>query len=219
MPTDYRKAADRPQVIPIFPLDGAVLLPGGQLPLNIFEPRYLNMLDDAMVGDRIIGMVQTRAGRHRAQPGLATVGCVGRVTSFSETSDGRYMITLTGVCRFKVGDELPVRSPYRQVRADFTAFEHDLIGDATEIPAPDRVEFLTALRRYLVHRGLDIAWTTAESAPTAALVNSLAMALPFEAAKKQALLETRTIYERCAALNALFEIDAADSDGAPSAMQ
>jgi uncharacterized protein len=220
MPTGYRKASDLPQVVPVFPLDGAVLLPGGQLPLNIFEPRYLNMLDDAMAGDRIIGMVQTRPGGEAVRPLLADVGCAGRITSFSETPDGRYMITLTGLCRFEVRDELPVRSPYRQVRADFAPFEEDLSVGLAELPDDARTEFLGALRRYLNHRGMEIDWEAAESAPTAALVNSLAMALPFEPAEKQALLETRTIRDRCAALVALLEIDAADdSDDAPHALQ
>lgn len=122
MPGNYRKLGDLPLVIPVFPLDGVLLLPGGQLPLNIFEPRYLNMLDDAMSGERIIGMIQTRPHQSAdiQTPALAPVGCAGRVTSFAETSDGRYLITLTGVCRFRAGEELPVRTPYRQVRADFT---------------------------------------------------------------------------------------------------
>ena len=220
MPTGYRKASDLPQVIPVFPLDGALLLPGGQLPLNIFEPRYLNMLDDAMAGDRLIGMVQTRGGGEAARPLLADVGCVGRITSFAETPDGRYLITLTGLCRFEIRDELPVRSPYRQVRALFAPFEEDLTSGDGEVPAADRQAFLDALRRYLDHRGMEIDWESAESAPTGALVNSLAMALPFEPAEKQALLETRTIQDRCLALIALLEIDAADdSDDGPHALQ
>lgn len=219
MPTGYRKASDLPQVIPVFPLDGAVLLPGGHLPLNIFEPRYLNMLDDVMAGDRIIGMVQIRAGGETTRPVLASIGCAGRVTSFSETPDGRYMITLTGLCRFEVRDELPVRTPYRQVRAVFAPFEDDLAHGMADLPPQERAVFLTALRRYLDHRGLDIDWDAAETAPTAALVNSLAMALPFEPAEKQALLETPTISDRCGALVALLEIDAADSDDAPPSMQ
>ena len=109
----------------MFPLDGALLLPGGQLPLNIFEPRYLNMIDDAMAGDRMIGMVQTRGGDPE-RPTLAPIGCVGKITSFAETPDGRYMISLTGLCRFALGDELPVATPYRQVRARFAPFEDDL---------------------------------------------------------------------------------------------
>jgi Lon protease-like protein len=209
-----------PLVIPVFPLDGALLLPGGQLPLNIFEPRYLNMFDDAMSGERIIGMVQTRQGGDPDRPNLAPVGCAGRVTSFAETSDGRYLVTLTGVCRFRVGAELPARAPYRQVRADFVAFEDDL----HEAPPHARTSgepspLLDALRRYLDHRGLAIDWTSAESAPSDALINSLAMALPFEPVEKQALLEAPTLADRRKTLVALLEIDAAGDDEDPPMMQ
>ncbi|HJV40646.1 LON peptidase substrate-binding domain-containing protein [Caulobacter sp.] len=218
MPVAYRKIGDLPLVVPVFPLDGALLLPGGQLPLNIFEPRYLNMLDDAMSGERIIGMIQTRPssaskGADPQRPPLAPVGCAGRVTSFAETSDGRYLITLTGVCRFRAGEELPVRTPYRQVRADFSPYEPDLREDGTGVrTAADIDRLLSALRRYLDHRGLAIDWGDAESAPSDALINSLAMALPFDPMEKQALLEAETIFERKATLTALLEIDAAGSD-------
>jgi Lon protease-like protein len=213
MPAVYRKLGDLPLVIPVFPLDGVLLLPGGQLPLNIFEPRYLNMLDDAMSGERIIGMIQTRPGGDHQRPALAPVGCAGRVTSFAETSDGRYLITLTGLCRFKAGEELPVRTPYRQMRVDFTPYEPDLREDgAGERTASDIDRLLVALRRYLDHRGLAIDWGDAESAPSDALINSLAMALPFDPMEKQALLEAETIFERKATLTALLEIDAAASD-------
>lgn len=218
MPGTYRKIGDLPLVIPVFPLDGALLLPGGQLPLNIFEPRYLNMLDDAMSGERIIGMIQTKPslggkGDDQQRPPLAPVGCAGRVTSFAETSDGRYLITLTGVCRFRAGEELPVRTPYRQVRADFSPYEPDLREDgAGARTAADIDRLLVALRRYLDHRGLAIDWGDAESAPSDALINSLAMALPFDPMEKQALLEAETIFERKATLTALLEIDAAGSD-------
>jgi Lon protease-like protein len=215
--TGYRKAIDLPQAIPVFPLDGALLLPGGQLPLNIFEPRYLNMVDDAMAADRLIGMVQTRGG-DPGRPGLAKVGCVGKITSFAETGDGRYLITLTGIARFETGDELPVATPYRQVRARFAAFEADL-RPADPLPDVDRRRFLSALARYLDQRDLGVDWRTAEQAPTAALVNSLAMGLPFDAAEKQALLEAPTLAERAAALIALLEIDAAGGDDGPRSMQ
>jgi Lon protease-like protein len=220
MPGSYRRADDLPLVIPVFPLDGALLLPGGQLPLNIFEPRYLNMFDDAMSGERIIGMVQTRPGGDLERPSLAPVGCAGRVTSFAETSDGRYLVTLTGVCRFRVGEELPARSPYRQVRADFAAFEEDL-HEAPEngTGGADAALLLGALRRYLDHRGLAIDWTSAESAPSDALINSLAMALPFEPVEKQALLEAPTLANRRETLVALLEIDAAGDDEDPTTIQ
>ena len=218
MAQGYVKAADLPQVIPVFPLPGAILLPRGQLPLNIFEPRYLNMIDDAMAGDRVIGLIQP-AGGPASQPGLTAVGCAGRITSFAETSDERYLITLTGICRFRVAAEMNSPTPYRQVRAAFDTFDADLTvptGDGF-----DRDLFLTALRAYLERRQLEIDWDTAEAAPQEALINSLSMALPFEPAEKQALLESPTLGDRCHVLTALMQIDAAetgDGDG-PTAMQ
>ncbi len=193
-------------------------MPGGDLPLQIFEPRYLNMTDDVMAGDRMIGMVQTRPAGDRVRPSLANVGCVGRVTSFSETSDGRYLITLTGVCRFHIKEELSVTTPYRQVRADFEPFADDLSVEAADIPAFDRRRFAGALKRYLNRRELDIDWDTAESAPLESLVTSLAMGLPFDPPEKQALLEAQTVADRCDALTALLEIDSlgADDDGPQS---
>ena len=211
MAQGYIKAIELPQVIPVFPLPGSILLSRGQLPLNVFEPRYLNMVDDAMAGDRIIGLIQPLISAPEPQPPLARVGCAGRITSFNETSDGRYLITLTGVCRFRVTSELQVKTPYRQVRADFAPFEADL-----RAPDPaadfDRDHFLDALRPYLEHRGLNVDWDTAEAAPQEALINSLAMALPFEAAEKQALLEAVAVEDRARALTALLRIDAAGSD-------
>ena len=147
MAQGYVRAADLPQVIPVFPLPGAILLPRGQLPLNIFEPRYLNMIDDAMAGDRIIGMVQPQSGSRRL-PGLSPVGCAGRITSFAETSDGRYLITLTGVCRFEAGEELNLKTPYRQVRAGYDPYEGDLAEDeAADAAEPARNRFPQALKR------------------------------------------------------------------------
>ena len=215
----YVRASDLPQVIPVFPLDGALLLPRGTLPLNIFEPRYLNMVDDAMAGDRIIGMVQTRPGGERTRPFLQQVGCAGRITSFAETSDGRYLLTLTGVARFKLGDELPLETPYRQVKADFARFEADL-QPPDEDWSFDRERLLAALRAYLHQRSMDVDWGTAEEAPGEALVNSLAMALPFEPAEKQALLQADTLDSRVQALTALLEINAAaDGDEEPPSVQ
>ena len=219
MAQGYVRAADLPQVIPVFPLDGVLLLPRGQLPLNIFEPRYLNMVDDAMAGDRIIGMVQPSGGPRRL-PALAPVGCAGRITSFAETSDGRYLITLTGCARFRLSSELPVQTPYRQIRADFGPFEADLAAPPADDAGLDRDLLLDALRAYLETRGLDIDWDTAETAPPEALVNSLSMALPFDPPEKQALLEARLLTDRAAVLTALMTIDAAgDGDGENGAMQ
>lgn len=215
----YRTLAELPQLIPVFPLDGALLLPGGELPLQIFEPRYLNMVDDAMAGDRVIGMVQTRGGS-RARPKLADVGCLGRITSYAETSDGRYLITLTGLCRFDTGEELDLRMPYRQVRAKYDRFSDDLGRDEdAEAGEAARARFATALKRYLNRRELDIDWETANDAPLEALVNSLCMGLPFEPAEKQAFLEAPDLAGRFEVLTTLLEIDASDPDDEHHSLQ
>jgi Lon protease-like protein len=206
-----------PDVIAVFPLDGAVLLPGGVLPLRIFEPRYLNMVDDAMAGERLIGMVQTEDGMAGPKPRLARVGCLGRITSYAETGEGDYLIALTGVCRFEALEELPQRTPYRQVRADYEVFEADLADDEAE--EFDRTRFLALLRRYLDRKGLGVEWDIVTSAPGPALVNSLAMALPFEPAEKQALLEALDVAERRYALETLLAIDAAEGDDAAHSVQ
>jgi Lon protease-like protein len=217
----YRRARDLPGVIPVFPLDGALLLPGGVLPLQIFEPRYLNMIDDAMAGERIIGMIQTTGEGDRARPALVQVGCAGRITSYSETGDGKYLIALTGLCRFGVVEEIGAPKPYREVRADFARFEADLqtADDAVEF---ERAPFLDLLRRYLDNRGLGVEWEVVNAAPGPALVNSLCMALPFDPQEKQALLEAVDLEGRRAALAALMEIDSAwpaDDDDAPRPLQ
>ncbi len=219
MAQGYIRAADLPQVIPVFPLSGVLLLPRGQLPLNIFEPRYLNMVDDAMAGDRIIGMIQPTAGLGPL-PSLSPIGCAGRITSFNETSDGRYLITLTGVARYRIITELPTQAPYRQVRAAFEAWEGDLTAPPAGEGGLDREGFLDALKAYLETRGLDIDWDTAETAPPEALVNSLAMALPFEPSEKQALLEAANLDARAEVLTALMRIGAAgDGEGEIPSMQ
>ena len=215
--SSFKRAQDLPQVIPVFPLDGALLLPHGALPLNIFEPRYLNMVDDAMAGERIIGLIQTRPGGDPERPLLAPIGCAGKITAFTETSDGRYLITLTGLSRFHAREELPVHTPYRQLRADFMPFEADL-RPVQDDDGFDRLKLLSALKAYLEHRSLDLDWETAKAAPAEALVNSLSMALPFDPAEKQALLEAGDLAQRRQALIALLEIDAtpSDPDDAPS---
>lgn len=217
----YRKAADLPAVIPVFPLDGALLLPEGVLPLQIFEPRYLNMIDDAMAGDRIIGMIQTSGDGPRTQPRLARVGCAGRITSYSETADGKYLIALTGLCRFRMVEELAEPKPYRKVKANFAPFEADL-QTQTETEAFERTPFFELLRRYLDNRGLGVDWDVVNAAPALALINSLCMALPFEPREKQALLEASDLDGRRQVLTALLEIEAAwpsDEDDAPRPMQ
>ena len=217
----YRKAKDLPAVIPVFPLDGALLLPGGVLPLQIFEPRYLNMIDDAMAGERIIGMIQTSGEGQRSRPGLARVGCAGRITSYSETSDGKYLIAPTGLCRFGVREEIAANSPYRQVEAEFAPFEADLQADDDGAEF-DRAPFLTLLRRYLDQRGLGVEWDVVNAAPAPALVNSLCMALPFSRLEKQALLEAHDLEGRREVLTTLLEIEAAsraEDDDAPRPLQ
>ena len=209
MAQSYIRTEELPQVIPVFPLDSAVLLPRGRLPLNIFEPRYLNMIDDAMGGDRVIGMVQTTGG-DPTHPTLARVGCAGRITSFAETGDGRYLVTLSGICRFELGRELPVTGPYRQVRADYEPFSADL-QPPEDLPF-ERDELLRSLRAYLNRRGMDIEWDAAREAPVDALITSLSMALPFEPAEKQALIEAATLTERTATLIALLQIDDTGGD-------
>ena len=218
----HPRLSDLPPVLPVFPLSGALLLPWSRLPLNIFERRYLSMVQDALGIGRMIGMVQPVGGAltdSETLPSLFSVGCAGRISSFSETPDGRLLITLTGVCRFAVATEMQVRTPYRQVRADFLPYEADL-----RAPDPgdnfDREPFLSALAPYLAGRGLDIDWDTARAAPQEALVNSLAMALPFDPPEKQALLEAMTLEDRAEALTALLRIDAAsDGDDDGPAMQ
>ena len=213
---DTLKVEDLPQVIPVFPLDGALLLPQASRPLNIFEPRYLNMLDDVMAAERIIGLVQTAPGGSPDRPHLAHIGCAGKVTSFTETADGRYMITLTGVCRFELGRELPTQGPYRQARADFLPFAADL-EPLSDDAGPERERLIAVLTRYLEHRGLRIDWDAVGDAPTTALVNSLCMALPFEHSELQALLEAETVDVRRDTLITLLEIDGSDFDeGGPA---
>ena len=219
----YRKAKDLPGIIPVFPLDGAVLLPGSVLPLQIFEPRYLNMIDDAMAADRIIGMIQTSGEGPRQRPELARVGCAGRITSYSETADGKYLIALTGLCRFRVTEALPEPKPYRTVKADFAAFEADLqVDTVTDWDEFERAPFFDLLRRYLDSRGLGVEWDVVNAAPAQALINSLSMALPFEPQEKQALLEAPGLEDRREVLTTLLEIEAAwptDDDDASRPMQ
>ena len=210
-------ARDLPQVLAVFPLGGALLLPHASRPLNIFEPRYLNMIDDAMAAERIIGMVQTAGGFTPDRPYLAPVGCAGRITSFTETTDGRYIITLTGLARFRLGEELPAALPYRRVRADFAAYQDDLNPLTTD--EEGREALLDPLRRYLAQRGMRIDWDAVEAAPLEALVNSLAMALPFDGAEQQALLEAAGLAERRRTLIALLEIDGAFGDDQPPSVQ
>lgn len=207
-----------PKVLRLFPLQGVVLLPGCLLPLNIFEPRYLNMVDDAMAGDRLIGMIQ---GDGAGGP-LARVGCAGRIASHSETDDGRYLITLTGLCRFAVVGETAATTPYRQAEVDWRPYAADLDDAGGPDPALDREALADLLRSYLQRRGLATDWELLQSAPAAGLISSLAMALPLEPTERQALLEALTPQDRAEALLALLRMDAAAAsrgDDAPRSVQ
>jgi uncharacterized protein len=196
-----------PPRFPIFPLRGCLLLPGGNLPLNIFEPRYLAMVRDAMQTDRVIGMVQPRhEGDRAAVPEVFRTGCAGKITNFAETDDGRYLITLAGLCRFDVMEELTVATPYRQVTADYQRWRQDLqpVTPATAL----RPELLGVLRPYFAKHGIEADWATLEAAPLAALVTSLAMICPFGAGEKQALLEAADLEQQGKLLVALMQMDA-----------
>jgi Lon protease-like protein len=201
-----------PTSLPIFPLTGVLLLPYGQLPLNIFEPRYLAMVDDAMRGDRLIGMVQPRDGEASAQgPSVYAVGCAGRITSYAETDDGRFLITLTGVCRFHAGEELPLKRGYRRIVPEWRAFA----GDLETPPAAefDRDRLLQLLRGYFSAQGLSANWDAIQSAPADRLVTSLSMICPFEPSEKQALLEAGDNSARAEVMMALMEMAIAERGG------
>ncbi|MEO1252725.1 MAG: LON peptidase substrate-binding domain-containing protein [Pseudomonadota bacterium] len=205
-----------PDTLPVFPLNGVLLLPGAQLPLNIFEPRYLRMIDDALAGARTIGMVQPRgAGVDDMAPPLYDVGCAGRITSFAETGDGRYLITLTGVRRFRVIEEARVDTPYRVARADWSAFDIDAHPDTSGSDV-DRELLLEIMRDYLEAEGLKADWDAAAEAPVDALVVSLAMGCPFAPNEKQALLEAPTIADQAECLMALMEMSGGDEPGGAS---
>jgi Lon protease-like protein len=200
-----------PAVLPIFPLPGVLLLPGGRLPLNIFEPRYLAMTRAALAGARLIGMLQPRPDQGGVEPGSARpypVGCAGRLVAFSETEDGRYLITLAGLIRFRVAAELPgAAEGFRLVRPDFAPFRDDLEGGEAALRL-DRPRLLAALKRYFERQGMTADWDSVEKAADERLVTSLAMLCPFEASEKQALLEAPTLQQRAEAMIAILEMGA-----------
>ncbi|MEO0714204.1 MAG: LON peptidase substrate-binding domain-containing protein [Pseudomonadota bacterium] len=200
----YRKASDLPGIIPVFPLTGALLFPRWTLPLNIFEPRYLNMIDDAMANDRLLGMIQSVSDGNADR--LASVGCVGRLTSYSETDDGRYLIVLTGISRFRVIEELEVNTPYRQVSADWADFGHDLVA-ADIAHLPKRETLMSALKSYVARNDMSADWGAVDDAPIETVVNALCAGCPFAAAEKQALLEAENLRDRCETLIALLDMD------------
>jgi len=195
-----------PRTVPVFPLSGALLLPSGQLPLNIFEPRYLAMVDDALASDRLIAMVEPRdAG---AVPAVHQVACAGRITSFEETDDGRYLITLHGICRLTLRDELPTTRGYRRFQCDWSRFAGDM-----DDPGPieiDRKRLSRALERYFRHHGISANWEAIENTASGRLVTSLAMICPFSALEKQALLEAPCQQDRADMVLSLIEMASFD---------
>jgi Lon protease-like protein len=201
----YHSFSDLPRSLPLFPLTGVVLLPRGALPLNIFEPRYLEMVDDALKGDRLIGMIQPTENEDTVlRPKLSQVGCAGRIVAYRETDDNRYLITLSGVCRFRLECEVDAVTAYRKGLCDFAAFAGDLGGvEDNDFP---RDRLMAALKTYLSSRDLKADWKSVISAPSEALVNALSMMCPFDPAEKQALLEAPTLEERVSTLVALLEM-------------
>ncbi len=194
---------DLPRVLPIFPLEGVLLLPGGRLPLNIFEPRYLAMFDDAIASHRLIGMIQPcEECRGAETPKVYETGCVGRITSFNETDDGRYLVTLSGLIRFDVVRELPAGS-YRLVEPDYQRFKQDMDEDPGEI---DRERLVEVLNAYFEANSIEGDWEAIEQTSNERLVTSLAMICPLGAPEKQALLESMTLTQRAEALTAIMEM-------------
>jgi len=202
---NYNSIAELPSRLAIFPLTGAVLFPQTQLPLNIFEPRYIQMIDEVLsTPDRIMGMIQPNLSKTDLKSNeLKKVGCAGRISSFSETGDGRYLVTLTGLIRFEIAQELDTTTPYRQIMTKYENYQEDLKPSNTE--NIDRKNLLFLIKKYLEQKNLLIDWEIIEQSPTEQLINYSGVLVPFEAEEKQLLLETKTLFERCKALESLFQ--------------
>jgi len=210
----YRDLEDLPAVIPVFPLSGALLLPRGQMPLNIFEPRYLAMVDDAIRGERIIGMIQPRRALDQpdaedededSAPLLCDIGCIGRITAFQETGDGRVLITLTGISRFQRLEDLDCVTPYRQCRVSAEGYVTDLAPGHGE-DSVNRDRLLDTFRAYLDANNMDADWESIARAGNEALVNALSMMSPYGPREKQALLEAEDLVARAEILIAMTEM-------------
>ncbi|MEZ5816959.1 MAG: LON peptidase substrate-binding domain-containing protein [Hyphomicrobiaceae bacterium] len=218
MPRRYQTISDLPGELAVFPLSGAILLPRASLPLNIFEPRYLQLFDDIMRSTRLVGIIQpvgeggpTGSPQERSAS-LREIGCAGRVTTYQEHGDGRLTIVLGGVSRFRVVDERQVTHPYRVMGVDFAAFAGDLEVGRGEDDV-DRERLLDTLRRYLAQRNLKADWSAIARTGSEQLVNWLSVASPFGAGEKQALLEAKTLAERADALITLAEMELATGGG------
>jgi Uncharacterized protein, similar to the N-terminal domain of Lon protease len=206
----FPKFSDLPPTLPLFPLSGAVVMPGVQLPLNIFEPRYLNMVADALAANHLIGMIQpTSETLMDDVPEIHRVGCAGRITSYSETPDGRIVLVLTGVCRFQVRREIEARNGYRRAQVDWERFATDYHD--TEERIPDRLGFLRSLRTYCQLKGVAIPWDDIEKLADQELTNLLCAHLPLSPEDKQALLETLPTAERAVLMRGLIDMASASS--------
>ncbi|MBS0241740.1 MAG: LON peptidase substrate-binding domain-containing protein [Proteobacteria bacterium] len=216
MPSRYKTPTDLPVELAVFPLTGAILLPRAALPLNIFEPRYLELFDDVMRGSRLVGIIQPSGeGGPTGSPqdrsaALRDVGCAGRVTTYQEQEDGRLTIVLTGVSRFRIGSERSVPQPYRVFGVDFASFANDLEAARGEADV-DRERLLETLNRYLAQRNVKADWNSILRTGTETLVNWLSVASPFGSEEKQALLEAPTLRDRAEALMTLAEMELASS--------
>ncbi len=201
----YNSITDLPNKLAIFPLTGAVLFPQTQLPLNIFEPRYLQMIDEVLsTPDRIMGMIQPNLSKDNpSSKNLKKVGCAGRISSFSETGDGRYLVTLTGLIRFMVNNELDTTTQYRQIITNYDNYKEDLMPSNME--NINRKNLLDLIKKYLKQRNLLIDWEIIEQSPTEQLINYSGVLVPFEPEEKQLLLETKNLFDRCKALESLFQ--------------
>jgi len=209
--TAFKSPGDLPPVVAVFPLSGALLLPRGHMPLNIFEPRYLSMVDDSLRdGHRLIGMIQPDVSHAHSEtmPALFKVGCVGRITQLAEAGDGRYILELTGIARFKVVEELTVLTAYRQCRVDYFPYLDDFTARKGEDEV-DREALLAVLTDFLKANNLKVDWEGVESAPNEALVNALAMMSPYGPPEKQAMLEAPDLKTRAEILIAVTEMDLA----------
>tara|TARA_Y100000816_G_scaffold290515_1_gene279390 strand:+ start:958 stop:1614 length:657 start_codon:yes stop_codon:yes gene_type:complete len=207
---------DLSKKIPIFPLTGAVLFPGTQLPLNIFEPRYVQMIDDALASPgRLLGMIQPeKPNQDKNNKSLKKVGCLGRISSFNEAEDSRYLITLTGAVRFEVSEELDVTTPYRQIMANYDDYKNDL--EHQNVDNIDRSKLLALVKRYLEHRKILADWEIIKQTPTEQLINYSGILVPFTPEEKQLLLEAKTLVTRGHALEALYQSYIFDLSGEKS---
>lgn len=203
----YRNISELPREIPLFPLAGALLLPRVELPLNIFEPRYLSLIDMALNSHRLVGMVQPALDgvSDEAHPPLAGIGCLGRITGFQETGDGRYYITLTGIIRYEIEKELPVATLFRQAHVGYEAYRDDLLPGEGEEDV-NRRKLLETFQRYLDAHQMEADWRSVNDAPNEPLVNALSMMAPYGPREKQALLEAHTLNDRAEMLIAMTEL-------------